>query len=923
MSSTKIVDNIYNIFKDKNKCMYNDSQLSSSFCIICNNFICDNCIKTHDKNHGKISLSDLNDKINKYKNLIIDKEELEKKKTDEAIKKLEELIKKLKEIYKNMSKTFELRLSFLNKYNKKDNKIKLIKKEDLQNIYNNLNKENNFQNIGKYFNDFCTLIQKGIEINDINNEFQKTFNYTIELNQKIIEYNNKIYNSCKNELFVKLENIINMTEGIFQKILFKNLKVTMMEYTNLKKIINIKKSVDYMQKENELDNEYEDENEIIKCDTFNETRFLNISNININNSQIYESPSDRIIDKSIGKQEEKIVEKPSEKIIEKIVEIPVEKIVEKIVEKPVEKIIEKKVEIPVEKIVEKIIEKPVEKIVEKPVEKIVEKIVEKPVEKIVEKIIEKPVEKIVEKPVEKIVEKIIEKPYEKIVEKPIVQIVEKPIEKIVEKIVEKPVEKIVEKPVEKIIEKPIIKIEERRITKYKYEINDLDIISPNITFSLGSNLIKNKINENNLNINDIIDDNNNEDIENDNYNINDINNNNKNNFNKIPEQEKSLEKSLIFLNSFEVYSDENVQDIIENNDTNIFDDIRTIKEINREQTISITTSKNDIEKGKDLEKYYKSCIFRINELKKTINICTCSMSELVKEYKVFNQNEKNVLEIISPKNDGETIKIFNPLLNIIDEFLIPNNSKFPKNFAYLNLLPYCYISGGIDGINPLNNFYAIRRKGAKSFELYNLPPMLEKKYNHCMIELKCLGDIGVIGGYNSKNCEYFSNNKKKKEWKNMPDLNYIRESPSCCVLNEKNIFCFFGYDNALNKYNDSIEKISLEEKNKKWEEIKPLGMKKNMERKGASCLVYNNKEKDYIFIVGGINNVENETKDILIYNNIENKIERKKNRLPFKCSFNQNSFNLLCNGFYCNFDINSSLIQYEQLGEVFFTLGGN
>ena len=192
-----------------------------------------------------------------------------------------------------------------------------------------------------------------------------------------------------------------------------------------------------------------------------------------------------------------------------------------------------------------------------------------------------------------------------------------------------------------------------------------------------------------------------------------------------------------------------------------------------------------------------------------------------------------------------------------------------------------------------------------------------------MIELKFLGEIGVIGGWNSKNCEYY--NLKKKEWKNLPDLNYVRESPSCCIINDKYIFSFLGYDNKLNKYNDSIEKLDLHLnfKEMKWEEIKPLGMNKNMERKAASCLIYNRKGNNYIFIVGGINNLEKDSKDILIFDEKENKIERKKNRLPFQSSFFQNSFNLMCSGYYCNFNKNSYLIQYEQLGEVFFSLSPN
>ena len=250
--------------------------------------------------------------------------------------------------------------------------------------------------------------------------------------------------------------------------------------------------------------------------------------------------------------------------------------------------------------------------------------------------------------------------------------------------------------------------------------------------------------------------------------------------------------------------------------------------------------------------------------------------------------------------------------------MLPSNYKFAKNFSYINILPYCYISGGIKDNKVTNEFIAIRRKGVRKFEFVNLPPMLKNKYNHCMIELKiCIG-IMVIGGNNSKSCEFFK--KTKKIWKNLPDLNEIRENPSCCVVNDQKVFCFLGYNTEKKGYNNTIEKINLKSERPKWEKITPIGINKNMERKAASCLIYNNRGNDYILIVGGVNNLGKESKDILIFNEKENKIERKKNRLPFKSSFIQNSFTLLCSGYYCNFNVDSSVIQYEPIGEVFFSL---
>ena len=50
----EVLDNIYNIYKNQYKCMNDQSHESSLFCIICNNFLCDNCIKGHDSNHNTI-----------------------------------------------------------------------------------------------------------------------------------------------------------------------------------------------------------------------------------------------------------------------------------------------------------------------------------------------------------------------------------------------------------------------------------------------------------------------------------------------------------------------------------------------------------------------------------------------------------------------------------------------------------------------------------------------------------------------------------------------------------------------------------------------------------------------------------------------------------------------------------------------------
>ena len=856
----------------KLKCLANSSHEASSFCCSCNNFICDACTKSHEKNHEIIKLdskfNDTKKKLDRYKELSsifndfntgkFKKIELDTNITKISINKMDELINKLKEIKKNMIKSFELRVSLVKKYNKEkvndqiqNNQIKFeeLKADEMNNIDKNINNIKEEQETGKYLVQFYKLLENNIKINEKNLpylDYDKNNKKTNELNNIIVEQTKKIYKSC-NGLFPIIDKKFAETEFIFSKIICKNLNISTNEYNNQMRLQNIKVEVDSMKKDKE--EETGDNEQIYKTQIFKKKK----NNIN---------PEE-------NKANNKIVEKN----------------------------------------------------VEKPVEKIVEKIVEKPVEKIVEKIVEKPVEKIVEK------------------------IVEKPVEKIVEKIVEKPVEKIVEKPMEKIVEKPVEKIVEKVLTKYKFLKNQLIIDNKVSSFDIegtinendddnNNNIIENKEeidNDNNENKEENLNDNNNkiEDDNNDknnNLNINDViqndNNNNNNIINNKSSKKNDFNNSSIFIDSFEVFTSEKCEEFInsEGVDNDFFSEIKTIKDLKNNEIAIINESKNNLEKESQIQKYTKTCLHKINELKKKITILSTPKSIIKKELKIFSQNEINLIEIISPKKDSNSINIFNPYMNELEEILIPEKYKFSKNFAYINLLPYCYVTGGIKIDEKgekleLSQFFAIRRIENKLFEFVNLPEMIESKSNHCMVELKYLNGIGVIGGTDTKDCEVF--NLKKNKWENLPDLNNIRENSSCCILNDKYLYCFFGYDNKEYKFQDSIEKLNLKSK-ESWEVITPTGPKVHMKRKSSSCLYYNLKDKNYILIVGGINSLKNECDDCLIYNEKENKIERINNALPFKCSFAQNSYNILCSGYYANFTVDSMIIQYQQNGQIFF-----
>ena len=489
------------------------------------------------------------------------------------------------------------------------------------------------------------------------------------------------------------------------------------------------------------------------------------------------------------------------------------------------------------------------------------------------------------------------------------------------KIFEKSNNKIIEEPavkiIEKIVEKPVENIKEKIITKYKFFDSQL-ILSSNVS----SLFIKNSYGEEYENINNNKEENSNdseskEDEEEENK--NEIKNENIPNNNINNSSTKEEKSNSIFLDSFEVFTNDNCYEIINDvMEKGFFNKIKTIKELELEERVKISETKNGIEKESEIEKYEKTCQKKIKSLKKKINIFSTPKNIRLEEINIFTQNEQNLLEIVSLK--GESIHIFNPYVNEVEEFLVPKKYKFPINFSFLNILPYCYVSGGIKTEEngekmELSDFYAIRRRATKSFEFINLPSMIESKSCHCMVELKYLNGLAVIGGTDSKECEVFT--FKKKEWFNLPDLNNIREYPCCCVLNERNLYCFFGYDNKSYKYIPSIEKISLDSKDK-WIEINYEAQQMHMKRKNSSCLHYNSKGKEIVLIVGGINSLQNESTDYLIFNEKENKIVRKNNKLPFKCSFKQNSFTYLCSGYYCNFTSDSLIIQYDPILDAFF-----
>ena len=344
--------------------------------------------------------------------------------------------------------------------------------------------------------------------------------------------------------------------------------------------------------------------------------------------------------------------------------------------------------------------------------------------------------------------------------------------------------------------------------------------------------------------------------------------------------------------------------------------IITSTEENFKAVVQEIKNKFEMYVEEEIEEHQKACLESLNKInekknKKGFNI--------IMEINNMKWEERNMLEFMLPEKGGKSIYIFNPLVNEIEQIFLETNDEFPICFAVCNRLPYCFYSGGKvkieDEYAELNHFFAIRRSGLNNFEKYCLPNMLEDKINHCLFEIPYLKSLCALGGTNSKEVEIF--NLEDKVWDTFPELNCIREGAACCVINDTFLYCFFGYDTENSEYLTSIEKMDLEQK-EEWELLNPYGNKTFMKRKFFGCIHYRQNFEEKIFILGGKNVLNNESNDWFAYNEIQNTVEKMGTSLPYKSSFNCNSFIKLPTGLFTNLTVDYQLLQFETMGQYIF-----
>ena len=106
-----------------------------------------------------------------------------------------------------------------------------------------------------------------------------------------------------------------------------------------------------------------------------------------------------------------------------------------------------------------------------------------------------------------------------------------------------------------------------------------------------------------------------------------------------------------------------------------------------------------------------------------------------------------------------------------------------------------------------------------------------------------------------------------------PSLNISREKCSACVINEKYLYVFFGFDRTKNKFEISIERIVVQDP-MSWEMINIAGNQNILKKQSFSCIPLTRDEQSGVIITGGINSLRNETKEQIdfIWSIIENQL---------------------------------------------------
>lgn len=199
--------------------------------------------------------------------------------------------------------------------------------------------------------------------------------------------------------------------------------------------------------------------------------------------------------------------------------------------------------------------------------------------------------------------------------------------------------------------------------------------------------------------------------------------------------------------------------------------------------------------------------------------------------------------------------------------------------------------------------------------MINLNNPLFSHFGGSLIYVPLTNSIFCLGGYNSKKCEFYKNDKllnnkipalnssnfQDSFWYEAPEFNISRMDFSSIVIN-RFIYVFFGHVKSHSQNLNSIERLNLI-KNESWELINlknNLGISYNL--MGNGVLAYNESE---VLLLGGSDEKGQMRDTIFLFNSNSNIIRKFEYKIPdikWKVCFNfkKESNFMKINCFDCN-----------------------
>ena len=325
-------------------------------------------------------------------------------------------------------------------------------------------------------------------------------------------------------------------------------------------------------------------------------------------------------------------------------------------------------------------------------------------------------------------------------------------------------------------------------------------------------------------------------------------------------------------------------------DINIAELIEDKKEQEETKPTKEKNKTKDKDKDKEKEKEEKTKENKGDTDKKLGVLCELvkagkkNSTEFQEGLKQLSWGSRGKVELMAVDQKNSALKIYNILTEKIEEIKI--DFKLPLHLCYINLPPYLYISGGKVNGKDITSISKISRTGQNSVKCEEFAQLAQGRSSHCMVYVKSANSLFFISGSRNKTCEKYNFSKNRIE--SFPGLKVAREKCCACLLNEKYLYVFFGFDRAKNKFETTIEKIYLNDA-MSWEVVNLFGNQNILKKQSFACIPLIRDGQKGILITGGINSLRNETKET-VYINIEKSKAEVFNPLPVNTSFTNSYF---------------------------------